>query len=104
MITLYAIGIVMFVLQIYILKHTHYVEKKGQRYKDYMNDELEPLKTPMFVIILMALCTLIPYAWTVSTFIFWFVWLKRYFNPEVEQSYNWYIYWRLRDNFLMKTI
>lgn len=107
MIAWYIIGIIMFVLQVYILKHTYSVDIQGRGYDDNFEESLQPIKTPMFVIILMALLTIIPYAWIISTLAFWTVWIKKYSDPEdgfYSYSYRKYTYWRLRDNLFMRTI
>lgn len=104
MITWYIIGIIMFVFQVYILKHTHFVEVSGLYWDDSFEEQLEPIKVPRIIVILMLLLTAIPYAWVISTAVFWVFWWHRYLNPESKCYGNTYIYWRLRDNFLMKSI
>lgn len=100
----YIIGIIMFVLQVYILKHTHFVEVDGSRWADSLESELQPVKIPLAVILGMLVLTMIPYAWIVSTIIFWAYWMHKYCDPEDLYRFNTYTYWRLRDNFLMKSI
>lgn len=104
MIASYIIGIIMFVFQVYILKHTHSVELIGEKFKDKYNDNLKPLDIPLYIILLMLIATAIPYAWIISTVVFWVVWCKKYSDPDGVYTYNIYTYWRLKDNFLMKSI
>lgn len=91
----------MFVLQVYILKHTHFVECNGFYSVEY-EKELQPIKVPLYVVILMALCTAIPYVWIASSLVFWIVWFKKCLDPE--SSWGSHTYWRLRDSFLTKSI
>lgn len=104
MIVSYIIGIIMFVLQVYILKHTYYVVLQGERFKDKYESELEPINVPLYIILLMAFATAIPYAWIISFAVFWIVWIFKYSAPESISVYSTYTYWRLRDNFLMKSV
>lgn len=104
MITWYIIGIIMFVLQVYVLKHTYSITVDGIKWNDGLEKYLIPIKVPMFVVLLMLLFTIIPYAWTVSTISFWVFWVKKYKNPDSACRLEYYTYWRLRDNFLMKSI
>ena len=101
----YLIGIIMFVLQVHILKHTYYVEIKGTWYREYLDEpKLQPIKVPLYLVIFMALCTLLPYVWVGCSLVFWIIWLKRYSDPEDLNIHKVNTYWRLRDNFLMKPI
>lgn len=104
MIVSYIIGIIMFVLQVYILEHTHSVKLVGKRFNVAYMNRMVPLNVPLYIILLMLLATVIPYVWVVSTIIFWVVWLKRCSDPDSVFDYETYTYWRLRDNFLMKSI
>lgn len=94
----------MFVLQVYILKHTYSITVDGAEWDDELEKYLRPIKTPMFVVLLMLLFTIIPYAWTASTISFWIIWVKKYKNPDNVYRMKYYTYWRLRDNFFMRAI
>ena len=94
----------MFVLQVYILKHTLFIELRGKRFEEEYEDMLKPLNIPVYIILLMLLATAIPFAWIISTVIFWVIWFKRYSDPDGIYNSTFYTYWRLRDNFLMKSI
>lgn len=105
MIVQYIIAIIMFVFQIYILKHTHYVKEKATVYKESFDQHLQPIKVPVYVVLLMLICVLIPFAWIVSTIAFWVFWISRYCDSDDSYATrNSYTYYRLKDSFLMKSI
>lgn len=91
----------MFVLQVYILKHTYFVKCYGY-YNDAYEEKLKPIKVRMYVILLMVLCTVIPCVWILSSMVFWIVWFKRYSNSDTYHGD--FTYWRLRDKIIYKTL
>lgn len=103
MITLYVIALVMFVLQVYVLKHTYWTECYGDS-KNIDPDTLEPLKVPLWTVLAMFLISLIPGGFIGVSIIFWAVYLKKLLDPEDTYRGTPYTYWRFKDEILSKPI
>lgn len=96
------IGLVVFFIHIYVLKHTVWAEAKGYNYPK--EDEYQPLAIPIWVVILMLITALTPILNVIVILPFWGVWIKKYADPDCVCTGGWYTYWRFRDKFLSKTI
>ncbi len=60
---------------------------------------------PLWIVLIMLIASIIPFANIVEIIVFWIVWLKYYFNPEEGPYYDtWYIYWRFKDKFFSRKI
>lgn len=103
MITLYEIALVMFVLQVYVLKHTYWTKCYGSS-ENIDSSTLEPLKVPLWVVLAMFLISLIPGGFIGVSIIFWVIWLKRFLDPEDGYRGTLYTYWRFKDKILSKPI
>lgn len=92
------IGLISFIIQIYVLKHTYSYRVKGDIPLDWA--EAEKIGIPLWIVLIMLITSIIPFANIAETIVFWVVWLKFYLNP-VEGPYNnvWYTYWRFKDKF-----
>ena len=96
------IGLISFIIQIYVLKHTYTLTIKGDMYFDW--ERAEKLGTPLWVVLIMLITSIIPSANIVEFIAFWVVWLKYYFDPEVCCRNDWYTYWRFKDKFFSRKI
>ena len=92
------IGLISFIIQIYVLKHTY-----SYRTKDYTSfdwKEAEKIGIPLWVVLIILITSIIPLVNIVEIIIFWAVWLKFYSNPDEGPYYGvWYTYWRFKDKF-----
>lgn len=97
------IGLVSFIIQIYVLKHTYSYRTKGDTLFDW--GEAEKIGTPLWAALIMLLTSIIPFVNIVETILFWAVWLKSYSNPaEGPYRNTWYTYWRFKDKFFSREI
>lgn len=97
------IGLISFIIQIYVLKHTYSYRVKGDTSFDWT--EAEKIGIPLWIVLIMLITSIIPFANIAETIMFWAVWLKFYLNPD-EDPYNnvWYTYWRFKDKFFLRKI
>ena len=92
------IGLISFIIQIYVLKHTYSYRTKG--YTSFDWKEAEKIGIPLWVVLIMLITSFIPFVDIVEIIVFWVVWLKYYFDPNEGPYYNiWYTYWRFKDKF-----
>lgn len=96
------IGLISFILQMYVLKHTYTLTIKGDIYFDW--ERAEKIGIPLWVVLIMLITSIIPFANIVEFIAFWVVWLKYYFDPEVCCRNDWYTYWRFKDKFFSRKI
>ncbi len=104
MIWIIIIGLISFILQIYVLKHTYSIEVKGDFCHDW-EDKAEKIGIPLWTVLIMLITSIIPFVNIVETVMFWAVWLKFYSNPDgCPYCSLWYTYWRFKDNFFSRKI
>ena len=96
------IGLISFILQMYVLKHTYTLTIKGDIYFDW--ERAEKIGIPLWVVLIMLITSIIPFANIVEFIAFWVVWLKYYLDPEVCCRNGWYTYWRFKDKFFSREI
>ena len=92
------IGLISFIIQIYVLKHTYTITIKGTAEFDW-----EKAKKiggiSLWIVLIMIITSAIPIANIVELIIFWIIWLKYYSSPGECYSNIWYTYWRFKDKF-----
>ena len=92
------IGLISFILQIYVLKHTYSCRVKGDTPFDWRG--AEKIGIPIWIVLIMYITSIIPFANIVEIIVFWVVWLKYYLDPDECIDYDtWYTYWRFKDKF-----
>ena len=92
------IGLISFIIQIYVLKHTYSCRVQGDASFDWR--EAEKIGIPLWVVLIMLITSFIPFVNIVEIIVFWVVWLEYYFDPNEGPYYNiWYRYWRFKDKF-----
>lgn len=97
------IGLISFIIQIYILKHTYFYRTKGDTSFDWK--EAEKIGIPLWVVLIMLITSIIPIINIAETIVFWIIWLKYCLNPDGGPYYStWYTYWRFKDKVLSKKI
>lgn len=96
-------GLVSFILQMYVLKHTYTITVKGTAEFDW-----EKAKKiggiSLWIVLIMLITSAIPIANIVELIIFWIIWLKHYSAPDGYYSNEWYTYWRFKDKFFSRKI
>lgn len=102
MTSLVIFGLISFIIQIYVLKHTYTQTGKGDFTFKY--EEAEKIGIPIRLLIVMFMWSIVPIASIVETIIFWVVWLKHYANVDDCYSWEYYTYWRFKDNFFSRKI
>ena len=96
------IGLISFIIQIYVLKHTYSYRTKGDISFDWK--EAEKIGIPLWVVLIMFITSIIPFLNIVEFVMFWAVWLKYYSNPDGCYVGTWYTYWRFKDKFFSRKI
>lgn len=96
------IGVLFFVLQIYILKNTWTDSGKGL--DEFRWEHAQKLNIYLWVVLLLFLLCITPILNILEFIIFWIVWLKHYVNADSMYSWRNYTYWRLKDKFLSREI
>lgn len=96
------IGLVSFILQIYVLKHTYTITIKGKVYFDW--EKAEKIGTPLWIALIMLITSIIPIVNVVETIVFWIVWLKYYYSDPNDYWSTWHTYWRFKDKFFSRKI
>lgn len=96
------IGLLSFVLQIYILKNTWVDSGKGL--DEFRWKHAQKLNIYLWVVLLLFLLCMTPILNILEFIIFWIVWLKYYTNADSMYSWENYTYWRLKDKFLSRKI
>ena len=97
------IGLISFIIQIYVLKHTYSCRVKGDTPLDWA--EAEKIGIPLWIVLIMLITSIIPFVNIAEIIWFWAVWLKFYLNPNTGPYCNtWYTYWRFKDKFFSRKI
>lgn len=96
------ISLISFIIQIYVLKHTYTLTVRGDTYFDWK--EAKKIGIPLWIVLIMLITSIIPFANIVEVMVFWIVWLKYYLDPEVCCRNDWYTYWRFKDKFFSRKI
>ena len=96
------IGLISFIIQIYVLKHTYTLTRIADTYFDWK--EAKKIGIPLWIVLIMLITSIIPFANIVEVMVFWIVWLKYYLDPEVCCRNDWYTYWRFKDKFFSREI
>lgn len=96
------IGLLSFVLQIYILKNTWVDSGKGL--VEFRWECAEKLSVYLYVALLIFLFCMIPILNIVEFIIFWIVWFDNYMDADDYDSQDHYTYWRFKDKFLSRKI
>lgn len=97
------IGLISFIIQIYVLKHTYTIPVKGGFFLNWK--EAEKIGIPLWIALIMLITSIIPFVNIVETIIFWTIWLKYYSDPDEGPYYDvWYTYWRFKDKFFSRKI
>lgn len=99
----YLIGLVTLLIQLYVLKHTKYVYTYGS-FKKSDEENLKPISIPVWHVIVAILIVCIPYVGVILENLFFTLrWVIKY--ADIKDDYrSYYVYWRLRDSFLTKSI
>lgn len=92
------IGLLSFVLQIYILKNTWTDSDVGLT--EFRWEYAKKIGIPLYIAILIFLFCLIPILNIVEFIIFWIVWFKKYMDAGDYIACCYYTYWRFKDKFL----
>ena len=95
-------GLVSFILQIYVLKHTYTITVKGDIYFDW--ERAKKVGIPLWIVLIMLITCIIPFVNIVEVIVFWAIWLKYYSEPDEWYSNAWYTYWRFKDKFFSRKI
>lgn len=96
------IGLISFILQIYVLKHTYTLTIRGDM--DFDWEKAEKVGTPLWIVLIMLVTSIIPFANIAEFIVFWIVWLKYYLDSDSYYKYKWYTYWRFKDKFFSRKI
>lgn len=96
------IGLISFILQIYVLKHTYTLTLIGDM--NFIWEKAEKIGIPLWIVLIMLITSIIPFANIVEFIVFWIVWLKYYSDPSRYYSTTWYTYWRFKDKFFSRKI
>ena len=95
------IGLISFIIQIYVLKHTYTLKIKGDIYFDW--EKAKKVGIPLWVALIMLITSITPFVSIVEVIVFWIIWLKYYSDPT--ECYNtWYTYWRFKDKIFSRKI
>lgn len=90
-------GLVSFILQMYVLKHTYTITVKGDFHFNW--EKAEKIGIPLWIALIMLITCIIPFVNIVEVIVFWVIWLKYYSAPDVCFKSTWYTYWRFKDKF-----
>ena len=97
------IGLISLIIQIYVLKHTYSYRVKGDIPLDWT--EAEKIGIPLWIVLIMLITSIIPFANIIEIIVFWVVWLKYYLDPDGGPYYGtWNTYWRFKDKFFSRKI
>jgi hypothetical protein len=95
------IGLISFIIQIYVLKHTYTFKVKGDIYFDW--EKAEKVSIPLWAVLIMLITSITPFVSIIEVIVFWVIWLKYYSDPT-ECCNFWYTYWRFKDKIFSRKI
>lgn len=101
------IGLVSFIIQIYVLKHTYTITimSEGNNKWNFDWEKAEKISTPLWIALIMLITSIIPFVNIAEVIVFWVIWLKYYSDPDEGPYYGtWYTYWRFKDGFFSRKI
>ena len=97
------IGLISFIIQIYVLKHTYSIRAEGILHFNW--EKAEKIGIPLWIALIMLITSIIPFVNMVEFIMFWTIWLKYYLDPDEGPYYGaWYTYWRFKDKFFSRKI
>lgn len=96
-------GLVSFILQMYVLKHTYTITVKGTAEFDWGKAK-KIGGISLWIVLIMLITSMIPIINIVEVIVFWIIWLKHYSSPDRYQSSTQYTYWRFKDKFFSRKI
>ena len=96
------IGLISFIIQIYVLKHTYTITIEGDFHFDW--ERAKKIGIPLWIALIMLITCIMPLVNIVEVIVFWAVWLKYYSDPDGYSSNTWYTYWRFKDKFFSRKI
>ena len=97
------IGLVSFIIQIYVLKHTYTIRSKKSEDVFFDWEDAEKVGIPLWVALIMLITSITPFVSIVEVIVFWIIWLKYYSEPDNDYTI-WYTYWRFKDKIFSKKI
>lgn len=95
-------GLVSFILQMYVLKHTYTITVKGDIYFDW--ERAKKVDIPLWIVLIMLITSMIPIINILEVIVFWIIWFMYYLGPDKCYSSTWYTYWRFKDKFFSRKI
>lgn len=95
------IGLISFIIQIYVLKHTYTFKVKGDIYFDW--EKAEKVGIPLWVVLIMLITSITPFVSIIEVIVFWVIWLNYYSDP-IECYNTWFTYWRFKDKIFSRKI
>ena len=95
------IGLISFIIQIYVLKHTYTLKIRGDIYFDW--EKAEKVGIPLWVALIMLITSITPFVSIVEVIVFWIIWLKHYSDPT-KCCNIWYTYCRFKDKIFSRKI
>lgn len=96
-------GLVSFILQMYVLKHTYTITVKGTAEFDWGKAK-KIGGISLWIVLIMLITSMIPIINIVEVIVFWIIWLKHYLAPDGYHSNEWYTYWKFKDKFFSRKI
>lgn len=96
------IGLVSFIIQIYVLKHTYTLKIKGDVCFDW--EKAEKVGIPLWVALVMLITSITPFVSIVEVIVFWTIWLKYYLDDDGCCINSWHTYWRFKDKIFSRKI
>lgn len=97
------IGLISFIIQIYVLKHTYSIRAEGILHLNW--EKAEKIGIPLWIALIMLITSIIPFVNMAEFITFWIIWLKYYLDPgEGPYCDAWYTYWRFKDKFFSRKI
>ncbi len=100
------IGLVSFIIQIYVLKHTYTITimSEGNNKWDFDWEKAKKIGIPLWIALIMLITSIIPFVNIAEVIVFWIIWLKHYSDPDSYYYGTCYTYWRFKDKFFSRKI
>lgn len=96
------IGLLSFVIQIYVLKNTWADSGKGLA--EFRWEHAQKISIPLYIALIIFLFCMIPILNIAEFIMFWIVWFEKYMNADGYTSCFYYTYWRFKDKFFSREI